>query len=181
MTKMEWTVESVSTADLSTGDLSGIRQLMNAAFGDRFSEEDWNHALGGWHFLVRGSEGDIISHASVVPRKLEVSGQRISAGYVEAVATQPEFQGRGLATAVMRVVADFIGGRFQIGALSGDPSFYERLEWQRWGGMTWCRRGESLSRTADEDGGILVLPTRSTPPLDLEGDIAVDWRDGDVW
>lgn len=181
MVEMDWTVESTSRTDLSPVDLSGIRQLMNAAFGDRFSEEDWNHAIGGKHFLVRGSDGNIISHASVVHRKLDVSGKRLSAGYVEAVATQPEFQGRGLASAVMRVVAEFIDLGFQIGALSGDPNFYERLGWQRWRGMTWCRKGEELTRTAEEDGGVLVWPTRSSPPLDLEGNIAVEWRDGDVW
>lgn len=178
---MSWTVERASTTDLSPGDLSGIRQLMNAAFGDRFSEEDWRHALGGWHFLVRASDGNIISHASVIHRKLEVPGQQLSAGYVEAVATRPEFQGKGLATAVLRVVAGFIDGRFQIGALSGDPNFYEKHGWQRWKGMTWCRRGTEINRTAEEDGGILVLPTRSSPPLDPEGDIVVDWREGDVW
>jgi GNAT superfamily N-acetyltransferase len=154
---------------------------MAAAFGERFSEEDWGHALGGWHFFVRGSEGNIISHASVVPRKLEVSDQPLSAGYVEAVATQPEFQGKGLATAIMRVVGGFIDDRFQIGALSGDPEFYGRLGWKPWKGKTWYRRGEEVIRTAEEDGGILVVLTRTSPPLDLEEDIRADWRDGDVW
>lgn len=162
-------------------DLLGIRRLMNAAFGDRFSEEDWRHAIGGRHFFIRNPAGTIVAHAAVVGRTLEASGYQLSTGYVEAVATQPELQGRGLASAVMGAVAEFIQRRFDVGALSGDPGFYEKLGWIRWRGPTWCRDGENLTRTADDDGGVLVLPTRRCPPLDLEGDIAVEWRRGDVW
>ena len=181
MSDTGWTVEEANTADLPYADLSEIRRLMDAAFGDRFSEEDWSHALGGRHFLVRGPGDTVICHASVVGRKLGASGHQLSAGYVEAVATQPEFQREGLATAVMRAVAGYIHGHFQIGALSGDPEFYEKLGWNRWRGATWCRGREGLFRTADEDGGVLVLPTRSSPRLDFDGDIAVEWRPGDVW
>lgn len=63
------------------------------------------------------------SHASVVPRRLEVSGDVLSAGYVEAVATDPRFQRKGLATAVMRAVAAFIEGRYRMGALSSSIAF----------------------------------------------------------
>jgi hypothetical protein len=108
-------------------------------------------------------------------------GLRGPGGYVEAVATRPEFQGRGLATAIMGAVAAFIQAHFELGALSGDPDFYERVGWVRWRGATWCREGESLTRTADEEGDVLVLPTRAGPPLDVQGDIAVEWRSGDVW
>ena len=177
----DWTVEEAATAELRDADLSEIRRLMSAAFGGRFTEDDWSHALGGTHFLVRDAGPRIVSHAAVVERRLEVSGHELAAGYVEAVATQPELQGRGLATAVMHAVAEFIGRRFHIGALSSHLRFYERLGWHRWRGPTWCRVGEERSRTADEDGGVLVLPTGSSPRLDIEGDIAVDWRPGDVW
>lgn len=177
----DWTVEAVDSAGLAPTDLLQIRRLMGAAFGDRFSGEDWRHALGGRHFFIRAPDGTIVAHASVVGRTLEVSGNRIPTGYVEAVATQPEFRRRGLATAIMGAVAEFIGQRFDLGALSGDPGFYEKLGWIRWRGSTWCREGENLTRTADEDGGVLVLTTRSSPPLDFDRDIAVEWRSGDVW
>ena len=36
-------------------------------------------------------------------------------------------------------------------------------------------------RTPDEDGYILVLPTLSSPPLDLAATISCEWRPGDVW
>jgi aminoglycoside 2'-N-acetyltransferase I len=175
-------VELATTADLHASDLRAIRLLMGAAFGDRFSEEDWTHATGGTHFFVRNSGGSVVSHASVVGRRLESSGAQLNTGYVEAVATQPEFQRKGLGTAVMLRVAEFLQEHFDLGALSsGKPAFYERLGWITWRGPTWCREEGHLARTADEDGGVLVLPTRRSPPLDFEGDITVEWRSGDVW
>lgn len=182
MSGLDRNVELVATGDLSDADVQSVRRLMKAAFGDRFSEEDWRHATGGTHFLIRGPGDRVISHASVVGRRLELSGVRMSTGYVEAVATQPEFQGKGLATAVMLEVAEFLEGHFALGALSsGAPGFYERLGWLRWRGATWCRQEGQLIRTADEDGGVLVLAMSHSPPLDFEGDIAVEWRSGDVW
>lgn len=181
MFEVLWTIQEAETADLSDTDLAEIRRLMDVAFGARFSEEDWSHAFGGRHFFIRGPDGTIVSHASVVGRMVEVSDHQVSAGYVEAVATQPEFRNRGLATAVMHAVAKFIQEHFQLGALSGDPDLYEKLGWIRWRGPTWCRGEGGMVRTADEDGGVLVLPTPSSPPLDFEEDIAVEWRRGDVW
>ena len=34
-------------------------------------------------------------------------------------------------------------------------------------------------RTPDDDGAVLVLP--GAVPLDLDGTLTCDWRDGDVW
>jgi aminoglycoside 2'-N-acetyltransferase I len=181
MPEADWSVQDRDSANLPAADLPEIRGLMDAAFGDRFSDEDWSHALGGRHFFIRAPSGTIVAHASVVGRRLVASGYQLSTGYVEAVATHPELQRRGLATAIMRAVAEFIRGRFQLGVLSGDPDLYQKLGWVRWRGATWCRHEDDLSRTPEDDGSVLVLPTSFSPPVDLDGDIVVEWRDGDVW
>ena len=182
MLETHWTVQEADTADLPATDVQEIRLLLDVAFGGRFSSEDWNHALGGRHFFIRNSAGRIVSHASVVERKLETSGYPLSTGYVEAVATQPEFQRQGLATAVMHAVGEFVQDRFELSALSSSRAgFYEKRGWIRWRGATWCREEENLARTADEDGGVFVKFTRHGPLLDVEGDIVVQWRAGDVW
>jgi aminoglycoside 2'-N-acetyltransferase I len=36
-------------------------------------------------------------------------------------------------------------------------------------------------RTPDDDGYIMVLLTRMSPPLDLDATISCEWRSGDVW
>jgi aminoglycoside 2'-N-acetyltransferase I len=181
MVDQSFTVQEAPSAELSASDLGQIRRLMDEAFGDRFSDDDWSHALGGTHFVVRDPQGTIVSHASVVRRRLEVSGRGLATGYVEAVATRPRLQRRGLATGVMRAVAGFIRTGYELGALSSGSAFYERLGWLRWRGPTWCRAGDDVVRTTEEDGGVLVLPVGADEPLDLDGDIVADWRTGDVW
>ena len=159
--------------------------MLAAAFGsaeeERFTEDDWQHALGGMHFVL-DIEGEIVTHASVVERELHVDGRSVRTGYVEAVATAPEHQGAGFGSIVMRDVAAYIRGRFELGALgTGSHGFYERLGWQTWSGPSSVRTSDGIRRTPDEDGYILVLLTPASPPLDLGAAISCEWRRGDVW
>src|SRR5262245_14719448 len=91
-------IRRLPTDALSAADLGAIRALLDAAFGDdedeRFTDEDWRHSIGGLH-VVLDLDGRIVSHASVVERELHVAGRPLRAGYVEAVATAPGYQGRG--------------------------------------------------------------------------------------
>lgn len=59
---------------------------MLLAFGNDFSDEDWKHTLGGIHLFIELG-GQIVSHAAVVPRMLEVGRSMFHTGYVEGVAT----------------------------------------------------------------------------------------------
>jgi GNAT superfamily N-acetyltransferase len=53
------------------------------------------------------------------------AGGRCERGYVEAVATHPGQQGKGLGTRVMRDVTFYIQERFELGALgTGSHHFY---------------------------------------------------------
>ena len=54
--------------------------------------------MGGVHWLAE-ARGRIVGHASVVPRLLEADGVPLTTGYVEAVATHPDWRRRGIATA----------------------------------------------------------------------------------
>lgn len=175
------TVATARTMELSTTDLTRLRRLMDVAFGPRFTDHDWDHTLGGTHFVVRDEAGVIVSHASVVDRTLEVAGGATRTGYVEGVATHPDHQRRGLATAVMSAVGPFIAARHPLGALSTDLRFYERFGWLPWLGPTWCRGATGRFRTPEDDGGVWVLPVPGGVALHREGDIVADWRAGDVW
>jgi len=161
-----------------------IRALMDTAFGtgeEAFADDDWTHALGGTHFVL-DLEGEIVSHASVVERTLEIDGRPLRTGYVEAVATAPDRQGMGLGSRLMDDVTAWIRDRFELGALgTGRHSFYERLGWRTWTGPSSVRTPNGDRRTPDDDGYILVLATASSPPLDPSAPISCDWRPGDVW
>ena len=109
----------VPTDALTTDEVRAIRALMDTAFGtgeEAFADDDWTHALGGTHFVL-DLEGEIVSHASVVERTLEIDGRPLRTGNVEAVATAPGLQGRGHGTQVMEAATDHIRSTFELGAL----------------------------------------------------------------
>ena len=178
-------VRRSSTDDLTPSDIATIRELLVTAFGtdpeEAFGETDWEHALGGTHFVLE-LDGAIVGHASVVERTVDVGGRPLRTGYVEAVGVAPDQQGAGLGSLLMADVTAWIMDRFELGALgTGRHRFYERLGWQTWRGPTSVRTPHGTQPTPDEDGYILVLPTPSSPPLDPSAPISCDWRAGDVW
>ena len=177
-------VRIAPTDALEPEELRRIRALLDAAFGtgdEQFQDEDWRHALGGMHFVLE-VDGALVSHASVVERRLEIGGRPFRTGYVEAVATATDRQGQGHGTEVMRAATEHIRETFELGALgTGAHRFYERLGWQTWRGPAYLRTSEGLQRTPDEEGYILVLRTPSSPPFDLAEPITCEWRPGDVW
>lgn len=178
-------VRRAPTPDLTPREIETIRSLLWAAFADDeeggFTEDDWQHALGGVH-VIGEVDGEIVAHASVVERDLRVAGRPLRTGYVEAVATLPGRQAQGHGTAVMREVNAFVRDGFELGALgTGSHAFYERLGWERWRGASSVRTREGERRTPDEDGYILVLRTPTSPPLSLDDPISCEWRPGDVW
>jgi aminoglycoside 2'-N-acetyltransferase I len=175
----------LTTPELDARLVREIRSVVWAAFerygrGD-FTEDDWQHALGGMHFVLE-IDGRVAGHASVVERRLEIAGRPLRTGYVEAVAVDPAHQGHGHGTTLMRAVNDFVEANFELGALgTGSHHFYERLGWRTWRGPSGVRTSNGLQATPDEDGYILVLSTPSSPPLRLTDPISCEWRAGDVW
>lgn len=175
----------VPTRSLTASEVAIIRALVVAAFrsdeGEGFDDHDWEHGLGGVHFVL-DVEGEIVSHGSVVERDIHVDGRPLRTGYVEAVATARDRQGAGFGSLVMVDLTSYIRERFELGALAtGRQHFYERLGWLTWAGPTFVRTADGPRRTPDDEGSILVLPTASSPPLDVATSISCDWRPGDVW
>lgn len=175
----------VETHRLSRAERRALRAMLDATWAGKdgtFTENDWRSATGGTHVLLE-VDGSIVSHASIVERVLESGGRVLRTGYVEAVATRPEHQGHGCATAVMHTVAGLLDERYELGALdTGLTVFYERLGWQPWRGPTAVRTERGTIGTPEEDGLVMVrLTPRSPSDLDLGAPITCDWRPGDVW
>jgi len=178
-------IHRLPTDELSAQQIASIRELLWAAFADdedgRFSEDDWQHALGGDHFIATDGT-DIVAHASVVERTLHVDGRPIRTGYVEAVATTPARQGQGIGTALMREVDGLIERDYDLGALgTGSQGFYERLGWWIWRGPASVVTPAGIEPTPDEDGYIMALRTPTTPSISGDEPISCEWRPGDVW
>jgi aminoglycoside 2'-N-acetyltransferase I len=176
-------LERAHTAELDVATLSELRALLDAAFDGGFAGEEWEHALGGVHVIAR--EGaDVVAHASVVQRSLVAGSLALRTGYVEAVAVRADRRGRGLGAAVMAAAESIVCAAYDLGALGAGENvaeFYVRRGWRPWEGPTWTLAPDGPRRTAEEDGAVLVLPTPSSPQLDLTEPLACDWRLGDVW
>ena len=174
-------VELLTSEVLSPQDRLELRALWDAAFDGSFAAEDEDHAYGGVHAVLRHGPS-VLAHASVVPRDLVVGEETLRAGYVEAVASLPTRQRRGLGTQVMDALGRLIRQQFELGALSTSAhGFYERLGWERWRGPTYVLRDGARIRTEDEDDGLMVLRTQRTAELDLHLPIACHDRPGDAW
>jgi aminoglycoside 2'-N-acetyltransferase I len=171
------------TAELTSVELEALRGMVFGAFGGRFDEHDWEHMLGGVHVLVV-EDRKPVAHGAVVARVLVAGGRELRSGYVEGVATRGDRRGQGLATAVMREVGRVVRREYELGALADGsriPGFYQRLGWETWRGPTFVAGPDGPVRTAEDDGGVLVLRTAATAGLEPTGPLVCDWRAGDAW
>jgi aminoglycoside 2'-N-acetyltransferase I len=175
------TARLIHTADLDGETLHSAHQLLIDAFGGDFSEDDWEHTLGGMHALIC-DHGALIAHAAVVLRRLLYRGAPLRTGYVEGVAVREDWREQGLGTALMDGAEQVIRGAYQLGALSpSEPArrLYLNRGWIPWKGPTSVLSPAGPTRTPDDDGTVFVLPV--DVKLDPTADLACDWRSGDVW
>ena len=173
-------LQTAHTADLDPEVLNAGRALLYDVFDD-MTDSDWEHSLGGIHALV-WEDGELIGHASVIQRRLLHGGRALRAGYVEGVGVRADRRGRGHGAAMMDALERVISRGYDLGALGATDeaaAFYAARGWRLWLGRCSALTPGGITRTAEEEGGIFVLP--QSVPLDLSGELTCDWRDGDVW
>jgi aminoglycoside 2'-N-acetyltransferase I len=174
-------VELLHTAHVPTGTLGTARALLDRAFAGDFDDADWDHALGGLHALA-WLGGELVGHGAVVQRRLVHDGRALRTGYVEAVAVAPAHRRQGVGAAVMAELEAVVRGAYELGALGATDegaALYPARGWRLWRGPTSVLTPTGTVRTPDDDGAVFVLP--GTVPLDLDGSLSCDWRDGDAW
>jgi aminoglycoside 2'-N-acetyltransferase I len=173
------------TADVAAEDLASAQDLLGAAFShlppdEAFGPDDWEHALGGMHAFVH-DDGVVVAHASLVMRRMLHAGRALRCGYVEAVAVAPDRQRQGLGGRVMSALEALAPGYdlLALGATDEGMGLYVAHGWLPWRGRLSALTPDGVVPTPDEAGYVLVLP--GSAPLDLEGELTCDWRDGEVW
>ncbi len=168
----------VSSTDLSEGVRQEIVGLCTRAYEEDFTSL-WQTFSEAVHVLAYQRE-ILVSHALWVTRWLQAGDLApLRTAYVEAVATEPAFQRRGYATAVMRRLAKAIAG-YELGGLSpSDEAFYARLGWELWRGPLFIRTESGPQPTPGEQ--VMILRLKQTPPLDLGASLSAEWRAGEVW
>jgi aminoglycoside 2'-N-acetyltransferase I len=171
-------VEVLHADQVAPEHLAEIHALCNRAYDADLEPlfqtfTDATHVIGRW-----GSA--IVSHAMWVTRWLQPSNHpALRTAYVEMVATEPQFQRRGFATAVMRRLASAIRD-FDLGGLCpAEPMLYTKLGWVFWQGPLFIRTPDGSLSTPEEQIMILRLPR--TPHLDLALPLSAEWREGELW
>jgi aminoglycoside 2'-N-acetyltransferase I len=135
----------------------------------------------GLHVL--GYSGDkLVSHAVVTTRWLQPEGMALlKTGYVDAVSTAPEVQGRGFGSTVMRRLAEHMTEEFEIGCLQTDRvGFYNRLGWEEWRGPLAGRGDDGLIPTPEQTG-VMVLRLPRTPEVDLGRLLTIERQPERIW
>jgi aminoglycoside 2'-N-acetyltransferase I len=173
------TIQTIPGASLSDADRACVIALCNRAYGEDL-QPLFNIFVSPTHVLGR-LNGRLVSHALWVTRYLQAGrGSLLRTAYVEAVATDPDYQRRGFATAVMQRLAAEVQD-FELAALSpSDPAFYARLGWQLWRGPLFIRTEDGLLASPDEEQ-VMILRLPRTPPLNLDMPLSAEWRQGELW
>ncbi|MDL2344457.1 GNAT family N-acetyltransferase [Deinococcus sp. MIMF12] len=169
------------TAFLPGSTRAALRELLNAVYGDSFSDDDWDHALGGLHTLAR-LEGQLVGHAAVVQRAFLVGDAPRRVGYLEAMGVHPAVQRRGIGRAMLRRVNLQVTRAYDLGALSASDEglgLYRAGGWAVWRGPLGVMTPGGVVPTPEEAGGVLVYAPAGElhPHLPL----TCDFRSGDVW
>ena len=134
---------------------------------------------GGRHFLAY-RDRELVSHAVVTTRWLKADGQPdLKTVYVDAVATLPVYQGRGIGSALMRHLASALSD-YAIACLETERvSFYAQLGWEEWRGLLAGKKGAEIIPTPDQKG-IMILRLPQTPAIDLDSSLTIEY-DGRFW
>jgi GNAT superfamily N-acetyltransferase len=170
-------IHVISSTSLSLPQYHAIVALCSRAYAEDFTDllPTFEHAT----HVVAYHHRQLVSHALWIPRMLSYNGMPLASAYVEAVATEPHYQGRGYASRVLCTLAAAITS-YAMGALSpSDPAFYARFGWEQWRGPLAVATEQGIIPTPGESVMILRLPT--TPPLDLHGTLIAPWRVGEIW
>jgi aminoglycoside 2'-N-acetyltransferase I len=174
-------IRTAHTAFVEPSVLRAARALLDDVFAGEMTDADWEHALGGIHAFAW--EGDaLIGHASVIQRRLWLCGRALRTGYVEGVGVRSDRRRRGVAAALLEPLEQVIRRAYDLGALGSTEmarGFYEARCWRLWRGPSSALTPRGIEPTADDDGGIYVLPVSLA--LDLSSEITAEWRDGDAW
>jgi predicted acetyltransferase len=143
-------MSGVKPRRLQKGEEEAFLQLMYAAFGfqahfARYLEFD--EALDVEDTWVIESEERIVAGVQIFSRPISIRGQRLWLGGIGSVATHPEYEGRGLATRLLRTALDDMQERGMALSLlfTSRVSFYERLDWVQVPYRVWaCRQARPL-------------------------------------
>lgn len=180
------TVDWPSLSTVRTGDVdktlrSTIVRLCVAAHREQDFENLFSYlSADGLHVLAKEAE-ELVGHAVVTTRWLQPGDlPLLRTAYVDAVATSPHHQRRGVGSAVMKYLASVVTD-YLIACLETERvEFYQRLGWEEWKGPLGGRSEQELIPTPDQKG-IMILRLPLTPQLDLNDQLTIEAGEFRIW
>ncbi|MGR8008071.1 GNAT family N-acetyltransferase [Streptomyces hypolithicus] len=175
-------MRTAHTSDLTPDELREIRALLDAAFDGDFSDDDWDHTLGGVHALVHDGQG-LAAHGSVVQRRVVRRGRSLRVGYVEGVAVRADRRRQGLGGAVMEALEGVVDRAYALGALSASDdgaALYQERGWTVWPGRIAALGPDGAVALPEEEGSTYIRPAAGGALGDRSDALFFDWRDGDL-
>ena len=171
-------IDRVATERLTTPERAAITGICDRAFGESLA--GYLTDIGPGHHLLGRIDGDLVSHLMWVPRWLQAGGEpMLHTAYIELVATTPNAQRQGHATALLQAALSEVAA-FDLAALSpATESLYLRLGWRYWRGPLAARKDGHLYPTPEDR--VMVQARPGTRPLDLTAPLSVEWRPGEIW
>ncbi len=148
-----WNVVVQRRDELSEAGLAEQRELGRRAWAAS-SEPDERYPFGitwaapTWLALVRDTDARLIGRAGVLERRVGWAGLDVPVGGVSSVCTDPDYRGRGVASAAVSRLMAFM--REELGAHAGlllasrmGQPVYARLGWQVVGGPLCCAQPDA--------------------------------------
>ena len=146
-----------------TGEAADVRRVVGAAFGDdpvvsvlvdrlRVSP-DWIDGLS----FVAEAEGQIVGHILFTHALLDAPKRLVDVLVLSPVSVVPQFQGRGIGSALIRHGLNVVAGRPEpLVFLEGSPRFYGRLGFEAGGPHGFRRPSLRIPEAAFQ---VVRLPT----------------------
>jgi aminoglycoside 2'-N-acetyltransferase I len=175
------TVRVRHTEQLGEEELGELKAMLTSVFGEeRYTEEAWEHCLGGVHYLLRYGD-QLVAHGALVPRDLRQGGKVLHGVYGESMATLKDWRRRGFGSVIVAMATAEIRRNYDIGVFAASKyEFYQRLGWQKWRGPTFVETEHGIEAKGPERGAVMFrLPDNSD--VDPDADLTTLSRSGDDW
>ena len=171
-----------TTEELSDDDRAAIIRVCIAAHENPDFANLFTYITSGGRHALAYDHDELVSHAVITTRWLQPEGHPIlRTSFIDAVATLPERQGRGFASAAMRAIADAMADH-DIGCLQTDKAgFYERLGWELWLGPLGGRAQDGTLIPTPEQQGVMILRLAQTPRIDRTTLLTIEETPVRIW
>ncbi len=158
-------IEAIHEIDLTTEVETEIAAVLEKTFGADDGYDGRSFYKQRHHLrLVARENRQIISHVALAFREIRIGGDLFPIVGIGEVATLPDFQGRGAASALLKhAMADARSSRASFMVLFGNRPIYaghgfvSKPNLVRFVGMDDCRTGEIIERRFDS---LMILPLR---------------------